>query len=288
VRTSGGLHLILGIAVISAVTASAQSPLPGSGLAFEVVSVKENRTAGESGLISGPTPGRFTVRNTPLRFILLYAFDLRSHQLIDTPEWASTAAFDITGTYPPGATPTVENNRVMLQALLADRFGLRMHRETRELPMYALVLARPDGRLGPQLTPSSVDCEKWLAEKRPQIGAGGPSAVAPGGARPACMMMTSRRFLTAGTRSIDQLTASLQSLVERPVVNRTGLTSNFDIDLQWTSPEAPPTQSRGGLPQEDVAALFTAVQEQLGLKLESSRGPFEVVVIDSVERPTPD
>jgi uncharacterized protein (TIGR03435 family) len=278
--------LALGLAV--AVTATALSQQSLATPAFEVASVKENKSVGESGIISGPTPGRFTVTNIPLRFILMYAYDLRGHQLVGAPEWASTAAFDIIGTYPPGTTPTVESHRLMLQTLLADRFGLRVHRETRELPMYALVLARSDGRLGPRLAPSSVDCDKWLAEKRPQLGAGGPSVVAPGGARPACMMMTSRRFLTAGTRSIDQLALSLQSLVERPVVNRTGLTGNFDIDLQWTTPEAAPAPPRGGLPQEDLAAIFTAVQEQLGLKLESSRGPFDVVVIDSIKRPTPD
>jgi len=272
-----------------AATAAARSqnatsrPLPS----FEVASVKQNNSASPTSRISGPTPGRFTVTNVPLRFILLYAYQLLDHELIGAPEWAFTTPFDIAATYPMDTVPTEQDARLMLQRLLADRFGFVGHRETRELPMYALVMARRDRSLGPRLVRSDVDCEKWIAEKRPQPGAGGPSPVAPGGARPACMMMTTRRFLTAGTRTIQQLSGSLQSLVGRPVVDRTGLSGTFDMDLQWTSGvDAAPG---GNLPSpDDGASIFTALREQLGLRLEPARGPFEVLVIDSVRRPTPD
>jgi uncharacterized protein (TIGR03435 family) len=257
-----------------------------SSPSFDVVSVKQNHSVGESGRISGPTPGRFTIANTPLRFIILYAFDLRDHQLVGVPEWAVETAFDITATYPTGFQPTAKNTREMTQRLLADRFGLVMHHETRELPMYALVVVRKDGALGPQLVRSDVDCQKWFAEKRPQLGAGGPSPVAPGGKRPACMMYASRQFITAGTQTIQQLSVSLQSLIGRPVVDRTGLTGAFDIDLQWTSGTVP-APGRDASP-DDGPSIFTALQEQLWLKLESTRGPFEVVVIDSVKRPSAD
>ena len=117
----------------------------------------------------------------PLRFILLDAFDLRDHQLIGAPEWTESARFDITATYPADAARDRQDDaRAMLRTLLADRFGLKTHREMRELPIYALVMARKDGALGPQLVRSTIDCEQWIAEKRPQLGAGSPQ---PGCAR---------------------------------------------------------------------------------------------------------
>jgi uncharacterized protein (TIGR03435 family) len=101
-------------------------------------------------------------------------------------------------------------------------------------------------------------------------------------------MMVTRRFLTAGTRTMQQLSISLQSLVGRPVLDRTGLSGTFDMDLQWTSGVASAPAGGDASTPDDGASIFTALQEQLGLKLQPARGPFEVLVIDSVERPTPD
>jgi len=278
------------LALVGGLAAQGQRPAPGAGLRFDVASVKEHRDEVRGGSISGPTPGRFTISSVPLRFILLHAFELRAHQLVDAPAWTDDAFYDIAGTYPSGMTlPSDAEVRAMLRTLLADRFGLVTRREMRELPVYALVLARKDGRLGPQLVRSDVDCEKWIADKRPQLRAGGPSPVSLDGFRPACMMITSRQFLTGGTRTIPQLTASLQSLLGRAVVYRTGLSGAFDVDLRWApSPDVPP-QALGSTPSlDDAAAIVTAVQEQLGLKLESIRAPVDVVVVEKVERPTPD
>ena len=263
------------------VSAFAQTPR-----SFDVASVKENTSVSDTGGISRATPGRLRITNTPLRFVLLDAFELLDHQLIGAPEWTESARFDIIATYAVPATE--QDGRAMLRQLLADRFGLVTHRERRELPMYALVMARKDRALGPQLVRSDVDCEKWIAEKRPQAGAGGPSRVAPGGQRPACMMIASRRFITAGTRTIAQLSTSLQALTGRPVVDRTGLTGTFDFDVQWTSGTIAPPVGANATAPDDGPSIFTALQEQLGLRLESTRGPFDVVVIDSVKRPTPD
>jgi uncharacterized protein (TIGR03435 family) len=283
------LATFIAIIAVATTAAFAQNPESRSPFAFDVASVKPNNLAEQApSRISGPTPGRFTITNVPLRFILLHAFGLLDHQLIGAPAWTLSETFDITGTYPQALMPTDDNTRVMLQTLLADRFRLTMHRETRELPMYALVLVRKDGALGPQLTRSTVDCEAWIAEKRPQAGAGGPSKIAPGGARPACMMLASRRFLTAGTQTMARLSTTLQSLVARPVVDRTGLTGTFDIDLQWTSGVAGPPPGGNAASPDDGPSIFTALQEQLGLRLDSTRGPFDVVVIDAIQRPTPD
>jgi uncharacterized protein (TIGR03435 family) len=253
---------------------------------FDVASVKATNSSTGPSKISDATPGSFVVSNTPLRFIILHAYQLLDHQLIGAPDWTSSASFDITATYPPGRAPTDQEVRLMVQKLLSDRFGLTAHREQRDLPMYALVPARKDGRLGQQMRRSDVDCQQWIADKRPQIDAGGLSSVAPSGKRPACMMVATRRFLTGGSRTMGQLAAALQSMVGRPVVDRTGLAGAFDIDLQWEPTEV--DSAPAGNPSSNGGpSIFTAVQEQLGLKLDSQRDRFDVLVIDHIERPGP-
>ncbi len=274
--------MLAGIVVIAAAGAAAAQP----PLAFDVASVKENTAVSDRG---GPasTPGRFRVTNSPLRFILLDAFGVMDHQLIGAPEWTESARYDITATYRADAARNDDDTRAMLRNLLVDRFGLKTHREMRELPIYSLVMARKDGALGPQLVRSAVDCDQWIAEKRPQMAAGSASPVAPGGKRPVCMILATRRFITAGTRTMKDLLGPLQAMTGRPVIDRTGLSGAFDFDLQWTSgPVAP--GAGAGAPADDGPSIFVALQEQLGLRLEPGRAPFDVVVVDAVQRPTPD
>ncbi len=276
--------MLIGLAVVSVgVLVAAQS----AQLAFDVASVKENTSVSDVSGISGPLPGRFRITNTPLRFVLLYAFQVLDNQLVGAPGWTESARYDITATYPGTVTPSDPDTRAMLRTLLANRFGLVTHHETRDMPTYTLLLARKDGALGPQLVRSTLDCDQWLNEKRPQIGEGSPSPVAPGGKRPVCLMLTTRQFITAGTRSIQQLATSLQALTGRPVVDRTGLTGAFDFDLQWTSGTVGTPPGANARP-DDGPSIFAALQEQLGLRLESSRGTFDVVVVDAVQRPAPD
>lgn len=180
---------------------------------FEVASVKINpKTEGPS-RISGPTPGRFVASNTPLRFLVLYAYELLDHQLIGAPEWMWSTSIDVTATYPSGSIPTDHEVRLMIRNLLKERFAFNAHQEQREMPTYTLTLARKDGRLGAQLRRSEVDCDKWMADKRPTFNAGGPSTVSPSGKRPACGMLAARKFLTGGTRTMQQLAVALQSMV---------------------------------------------------------------------------
>jgi len=278
--------IVAGMAVVVSAVAVAAAQ---SELAFDVASVKEYTSPSETAAfgIMPPTPGRMRIVRTPLRFILHYAFQVRNHELIGAPEWADSSSFDITATFPADPPRTEDDRRAMLRTLLADRFGLKTHREKRELPIYALVMARKDGALGPQMVRSTIDCEQWIAEKRPRIGAGSPSSVAPGGKRPVCQMLTTRRFITAGTQTMQQLSEVLQPLTGRPVANRTGLLGAFDFDLQWTSGPVAPAPGASPLP-DDGPSIFAAVQEQLGLRLESARDTFDVVVIDAIRRPTPD
>jgi uncharacterized protein (TIGR03435 family) len=263
---------------------------------FEVAAVRENTRNERKVMILIQPGGRFTVVGAGLPELMHLAFAVQRTQLVGAPEWTETAKYDITakaesdiqGT-PPGGPPGPLN--FMLQELLEDRFKLRVHRETRELPTYALTLARTDRRLGEGLRASTVDC----AAMRGRGGRGGPPpGPPPPGERPQCGMRVAPNQIVAGGVSLAQLTQILSQFSQRIVIDRTGLEGTFDIDLSFTLdgvPNAPPPPP-GGPPPPSVdpnnPSLFTALQEQLGLKLESARAPVEVLVIDHVERPTPD
>lgn len=224
--------------------------------------------------------GGYAGTNLTLHQLVAEAFRLRPFQVIGGPGWIKIDRFDVNARAPEGTTGRPDP---MLRTLLADRFKLRVHTETKEQQVYALVLARPDGRLGPQLTPSTVDC----APPSPDSGPG----TTPSPARSSCGMNVNTSA-TSGTltgigQPLSRLATALAGFgVEGMVVDRTGLTGNFDITLQWT-PEIL-RAAAAGTPAGDGPSLFTAMQEQLGLKLESSRGPVEYLVIDSAELPTPD
>jgi uncharacterized protein (TIGR03435 family) len=180
---------------------------------------------------------------------------------------------------------------LMLQSLLAERFKLATHKDTRELPIYSLEVARSDGRLGPQLRPATVDCEAMIAAARAR---GGPPPAPPApGERPICGIRINPGRLSGGGFPLSQFAATLSQFVQRIVVDRTGLSGNFDVDLTWTPDQLPqggPPPGAPPLPPADPngPSIYTAVQEQLGLKLESAKGPVDVLVIDRAESPTPD
>ena len=172
----------------------------------------------------------------------------------------------------------------MLRTLLADRFKLRVHTVSREMPVFALVLARKDGALGPGLRRSDKDCAAFSTAvlKAEQAGVGplrvnGCDYRAGGG--PAGITIHATIALDAAA-----LMMSRSRDIDRPIVNRTGLDGTFDLDLQFAERQ---TSAPGAL-AADRPSIFTAVQEQLGLKLESQRAPMDVVVSDAVERPSPD
>lgn len=276
---------IIGLAVIvvAAVTAAAaQTPaLPP----FEALSVKRNASVGMGRMSGASLPGQFRLVNIPLHAVLLEAFGVREHELIGSPAWAREERFDLLGTYSAEAVTGRDGYRRMLEQALVERFGLKTHREMRASPIYRLVMARSDRRLGPDLKSSTVDCAQWLAEKKPQTGAGTPSRVAPGGRRPACDSLPARQYIAAGTQPISALVRSLESITGRSVVDETGLQGNFDYDLEFSRTlESGNTPTAGG----GKPSIFTALQEQLGLKLEADRRPMPVVVIDAVSRPGQD
>jgi uncharacterized protein (TIGR03435 family) len=276
---------------------AAQTPAPdASAPAFEVASIKQNKS-GDGRVLLGFPGGRFTATNVPLRALIATAYGtpqaLPNFRILGGPSWMDSDRFDIIAKVPgdiqPGVGPPTQVF-LMLRTLLIERFKLMAHNESRELPLYALVLARTDGRLGSQLRKSDVDCAALFASRR---GGAGPLPPPPGpGERPACGMFGSPGRIAGGSINMDQLGTLLSRLVNRTVVNKTGLTGNFDVDLTFTpdQPLGPPPPGAPALPPIDPngASLFTALQEQLGLKLDSQKGPVDVVVIDSVEHPTED
>jgi uncharacterized protein (TIGR03435 family) len=274
----------------------AQSIAP---LRFEVASVKPH--TGPVTMISSNTEpgGRFVAQQQSLRDLIGLAYKVRDSQIVGGPDWMATARFNINAKAdrelpafdPSGDAGPLEQ---MLQTLLADRFTLAVHRETRELPIFALVMARSDGRPGEKLRPSSTDCASVFAE-RARAGQAGPLVT---GDRPTCGMVVSPWSIRIGGGPLSQLTMVLANMTNRVVVDRTGLTGNYDLDLQWT-PQGmrigrPPGDNPPGPafpappPDANGATLETAIQEQLGLKLDPQRGPVPVLVIDRVEQPTPD
>jgi uncharacterized protein (TIGR03435 family) len=219
------------------------------------------------------------------------AYQVQSYRLVGGPRWLSAEGFDInakadTELFPSSGLRPLEG---ALRTLLADRFKLVVHTETRQLPIYALVMARSDRRLGPNLIRSATtDCDTVLAAARAaREGRGAPPPLTPGQAPP-CGGRTGVGTLAVDSARPSQLAAYLSAYLERRVVDQTGLTGLYNASLTWT-PDQMPQRPDPDLPPIDPngPSIFTAVQEQLGLKLESSTGPVDVLVIDRVEHPTP-
>jgi uncharacterized protein (TIGR03435 family) len=286
-------------------------------LRFEVASVKPvaDNAGGfvPFGFIEGrpgpflPTPQRLEYSELPIGWFLRTALQKPDYQVIGAPGWIDTERYTIRAKSPDGAPPAAMTT--MMLNLLKDRFQLATHLETRELPIFHLVMARRDGRLGPNIKATPADCQAIVAERNAatQAAAQGRGTPPPlpfpdlNAPTPPCGLA---RFIAGSMavsgRTIAQFVTTLSEWVGSPVIDETGLTGLYDITLK-SSPEglrvpgplgrtmalqiaqapAPPVEP-------DAPSLFVALQEQLGLKLERARGPVEVVVIDRLEKPTPD
>jgi uncharacterized protein (TIGR03435 family) len=273
--------------------------------AFEVASVKPN-TSGDPPLIRSEPGGRFTTTNVPVRVLIRTAYQLQDFQIVGGPSWIASDRFDIIAKAegnpsPLGVGGAAGPTNVMLQALLKERFKLTVHHETRELPIYALVVVRRDGRLGSRLRPTTVDCAAILAAKfslpgRANAAPSVPPAPSQPGQAPLCGAAFGPGRLIAQGMTIARLGVNLSGRVNRVVVDRTGLAGNFDLDLEWMPDQFQGPGPLGPLPgaqpptstETSGPSIYTAVQEQLGLKLESTTGPVDVLVIDHLEPPTPD
>jgi len=248
---------------ISILCVRAQAPAVPS---FDVASIHINNTEtdGHHHIISDPAESHFRTVNLSLRDLIQFAYGVPDSQILGGPAWLDTILFDIDAKSDAAvdaelhALPTEQarhQKQLMVQALLADRFQLKVHLETRQLPIYALVVTKD----GPKFKPSKIDGTT--------IDTG-----------------RTRLHIACSDDTIGILTRELAQMLGRPVLNQTELSGRYDLSLRWTPDDAPVSApSSADVPPD----IFTAIQEQLGLKLESTKGPVPVLVIDSIEKPSP-
>ena len=250
----------------------AQSPAAPSPQ-FDVASIKPNNSGANPSSVRVAPGGRLTAFNASLRSFITQAYQIPDFELSGGPAWMNSDRYDIEARGPATATP--EQIMQMLQALLADRFQLKIHRETRELPVYALLI----GKNGSKLEPSrGGDCWDPTAGIPPPT----PDARPCGGFRNAPNEMSGVKV------PMYRFVLNLSRFLGRTVIDKTGLGGAYDITLKWTPDESQAFLAPAGQPPSDSSgpSIFTAVQEQLGLRLESQKGPVEVLVIDHVEKPS--
>jgi bla regulator protein blaR1 len=268
----------------------AQEPDGITEAAFEVASVRKNVSGVETWAMNPRPTGQFEVINGRVATLVQAAYQLQDDQVQGMPEWARNTRIDISArldpkiaaaSQPDGLPPTWA---LALRALLKDRLQLAFHREIAQRPVYALMTAKPDGKVGSGMRPAEYDCDAMKARAVAAARSGGPSPYPPKtDTRIACGVGAAPgRFLQGGS-SLDEFRGMLSRLTGRPVLDRTGLTGKWDFLLTYTPPDL---LRAGELPRADSPDLFTALREQLGLKLESTTGPVEMFVIDRLEPPS--
>jgi len=251
-------------------------------LSFEVTSVKRN-TAGQTDMNFNILPnGRFVANNVPTQLLVRVAHQVQPYQLVDAPGWLESERYNVEATPRSGVTLSFQTLPPMLRTLLAERFQLSARTEVRQMPIYRLVRAPADGKPGTHIERSAVDCDALVGRKPGEQVAPPPSSRF---GVMGCTMSTGVGRITMGGMTIQNLARELSGRVGRIVADATGLEGRWDLELQYT-PDVTPGGAVGGAGSADAKpGLFTAVQEQLGMRLEADRGPVEVLIIDKIERP---
>ena len=277
-------ELIRGVAaafILVGAVVSGQTPEPP--LPPYVASVKPNTSGSGTSSTRRLPGGTFLASNMAVRDLVAFAHGLQPFQVEGLPDWTQSQRFDITmkaeeNVGPAAIGPTQIGLR-LARAVLAERFSFQARRETRERPVFALVRARPDGSLGPRLRKSSTDCAALAAEAGKR-NAPWPPRSADG--RLLCGLNTVGSPMTAGGYPMAEFARWLTGQTQRAVIDRTGLAGAWDFELTFVPADVAASATT------DTPSLFTALQEQLGLRLEASRAPAEVLMVDRIERPTPD
>jgi uncharacterized protein (TIGR03435 family) len=229
----------------------------GQSREFEVASIKPSDPH-STPTRTMRTSGRDVYANITVLILIRIAYDVQGYQIAGAPSWLGNQFFDIAAKAGGESTPTQAELRQMFQKLLADRFQLKVHRETRELPVYALVV----GKGGVLMKESSPDARYSF-------------------------MIPGRGHWKVSKLAMSHLAGDLTREVGRTVVDLTGLTGYYDFTLEWTPEQASlPAADGATLPDSGGPSIFTAVQQQLGLKLESRKHPIDVLIIDQVEKPS--
>jgi uncharacterized protein (TIGR03435 family) len=232
--------------------------------AFEVATIKPaDGTTGR--FLRMQSDNRFVAKAYTVKLLIAAAYDLNSRTISGGPSWVESESYDITAVTPGDKRPTHAEQMLMLRKLLTERFGLTFHREQKEFAIYALAV----GKSGPKLTVSKLPADT-------------PPAVGP------AVVYESKVVMPSRNATLDDFCQLMQrAILDRPVVNQTGLTARYDFDLDWVPDE---TQFQGGVTMAPTGTpsppLFTAIQEQLGLTLKATRGMVAALVIDAVARPS--
>jgi uncharacterized protein (TIGR03435 family) len=228
------------------------------GQSFEVASIRphvQNIVAGRGGMGLRVSGTMLTAENMSLSNLVTYAYDLKDYQILGLPSWAESDRYDIDAKAEGDAALTRDLARPMMRALLAERFQLKGHGGTKEMPVYALVVAKN----GPKFKESAPDAESMLRLASPGKGA----------------VMT----VTKGSMAQFANQFSNRNGVDRPVIDKTGLSGGYDYKLEWGDYGAANADA-------DAVSIFTAIQDQLGLKLEPAKAPIEVLVVDFAAKPS--
>lgn len=270
--------------------AQAASPASSPPRSFEVASIKPNRS-GDMRFMMMFQPGKFIANGVTLKGLIALAYGVKDFQISGGPNWVNTERYDTQAKEPDEIAEKLSNLpldqrreilQMMVQSLLADRFQLKVSHESKELPVYNLVVAK-DGPKLHEAKPGTTYTE-GIKDPNGKPTGGGMMRIMPG-------------HLIGQAIPMDSLLMPLSQMLGRTVLDRTGLKGKYDIDLHWTpdpatagllmgpprgnpGPDAPPPPDSSG------PSIFTAIQEQLGLKLESAKGPVDVLTIDHVERPS--
>ena len=260
-------RLLLEVAAVLLLTITQMSGQVAQMPAFEVAAIKPATPGDTSGKFAVMQSGhQFVVRNYSVKDLVSFSYDLPTRRISGGPAWTDLDKYNILAGTPGEARPNLVEQMAMVRSLLDDRFQFRYHHEQRELPVYELTVAKN----GMKLTPSAAP-----PDSRPPLV----SVVFPG----------FRVQYPAHNVTIAEFTSELQrAVLDRPVIDKTNLTGRYDFDLDW---EYDDTQFGGKLPPVNAGKsgkpdLFTAMQQQLGLKLESSRASVDTIVIDSVQKPS--
>jgi uncharacterized protein (TIGR03435 family) len=267
------------------------SRLSGQSPAFEVASVRPNNAGYMSMRLDSQPGGRVTGTNVTAATLIRFAYDMPDFQMFGGPNWINSDRFDVIAKAENDAP--LDQKRLMMRRLLAERFKLTAHTETRELAIYALTISSGDRRLGPRLRRTDSNCgsagQPLLLEVGPSP-AGGPPTCGFFGFAPGTKFSEARGGLAFRGLTMAELAKVFRPILRRSVVDRTALTGYFDGDFDFIAefPVPPPPPGMPNPFDAPFASVFTVFPNQLGLKLESTRGPVDVLVIDSVERPTPE
>jgi bla regulator protein blaR1 len=254
-------YFALTVVVLCSVTADARQEAVAR---FDVASVRKHTGPPPTSVDVQPRPGAYRRVNITAHALMLYAYDVADYQVLNMPAWARSDRFDVEAR--SGRSVNAAETRLMVRSLLEDRFALRVHDEKRQMATYSVVLASAGGKLGPNLKPNSDDCKSNVSAP----------ANAPAGA-----------VRVAGCGGADQIASLVSRTLGAPATDQTGLTGFLEYAMFY-SPDGDAIFGRGTTatrPDNAAPHFSTALQEQLGLKLESSRGQVDVIMIDRIERP---